>query len=296
MEYFRYPLALFVGLLAAGCERGLIEGTVRDFNGDQPLPGVAVHLEGTSSEALTDALGRFRINYIAPGELTLRFEKTNYTQGLWRGKINELTTIALDPEKEAVRLHRLPLQHGVYLFEDQRYEPTAAMEPKLLKRKESDDQVRGIQRDIAQPLITNPSPVLVVYSGDKMFPYAVQLCELEQVDVAPPSGVSGGSTYKAWVKKRDVPVETAMLDEIREQLYQVVLNEPLTPGVYAVHWGALDGNLDMDSRLFYFRYEDAAVLSAAESKEQATESAAPAPRSLESIEAEARAFVEDDEG
>ncbi len=63
--------SLFVATMAWAATTGKIAGTVVDENGD-PMPGVAVTIEGTRLGATTDANGRYFILRVSPGTYTVR--------------------------------------------------------------------------------------------------------------------------------------------------------------------------------------------------------------------------------
>jgi len=86
------PLA---GLLASGCSPAVIEGQVLDVR-QEPLPGAAVTVDGTHDQSLTNALGRYTIDF-APGKVLLRFIKTGYTPGLLELTVNEARHVEATP-------------------------------------------------------------------------------------------------------------------------------------------------------------------------------------------------------
>lgn len=63
-------------------EWGSVIGTVYDSVGNAPLPGALVMLRGTDHEGRTDSEGRFRFDFVAPGEYALSVEHRD--AGLYR--------------------------------------------------------------------------------------------------------------------------------------------------------------------------------------------------------------------
>ena len=72
---------------------------------------------------------------------------------------------------------------------------------------------------------------------------------------------------QVWVSDAAVPVTIQPLDGPDRALFRVEPVEPLTPGVYAVHWGGLDGLTGIEQRVFLFRVLDPAA--GAESQDEA---------------------------
>lgn len=58
-------------------EWGTLVGRALDFGGVQPLVGARVYLAGTGHEAVTDSLGRFRLDFVPPGTYTLAVEHSD---------------------------------------------------------------------------------------------------------------------------------------------------------------------------------------------------------------------------
>ncbi len=238
-------LRMGVGLLAvalAGCNRGMIHGTVVDLEGE-PLPGVAVEIEGTRTQALTGELGEYTV-FFPPGPITLRFMKTGYTSGRL-----ELTPRGRRVQATSVSLWRLPQDKGVYLFEDFQYLPTDWVEPEQLVTTDN-RIVYGTRRQI-QLAITEPEPMLIAH---KMQPaYDAQFCRMHLIEVTLQE--PGGEPYTREILTKDepLPIDVAPVDPPEKLLLRLRPLEPLEPGAYAVHWGALDGYRTADPRMFLFR-------------------------------------------
>jgi hypothetical protein len=87
--YFSTKTLFFKGLFAlAACllltqrlwaqATGIVSGTVRDKNTQEPLIGVSVAVEGTTLGAATDAEGRFRIAGIPTGSHNIKISLIGY--------------------------------------------------------------------------------------------------------------------------------------------------------------------------------------------------------------------------
>lgn len=64
--------------LRAGAQTGVICGTVTDAKFKEPLIGATVSIEGTSTGAITDIDGNFRIEKVQPGKYTLQASYVSY--------------------------------------------------------------------------------------------------------------------------------------------------------------------------------------------------------------------------
>src|SRR5262245_48485042 len=77
-------IAAFVFLLpgsfltALSQETGAISGTIIGSWDGQPLPGVAVTVQGTTLATTTDAQGRFQLRDVAPGVRVVRFSRSGF--------------------------------------------------------------------------------------------------------------------------------------------------------------------------------------------------------------------------
>jgi hypothetical protein len=239
------------------CDRCAVRGAVVDMNGE-PLPGVAVTAATGEAEALTNALGQYTL-YGKPGAMDLYFMKDGYTSGRLAIEIAEPRTANAVP----VSLWRLPQTAGVFLFETNRYRGAAPLQPKQFLSS-GNTFIYGTQRIPNLEETTSTAPLLLCH---RMPLYDVRFCRLHSIPASAPE--IPGSALTVWASEAAFPVEIVPLDEPERYLAQIRLSEPLTPGVYAVHWGALDGYGTTDRRMFLFRVVDAA--RAPETQEPAAE-------------------------
>lgn len=84
-------LILFLGQVAA--QKGRIEGTIIDSKTGETLPGATILIEGTTKGAIADFDGKFSINNVAPGNITLIASYISYTSK----KIPDLLVSASEP-------------------------------------------------------------------------------------------------------------------------------------------------------------------------------------------------------
>ena len=253
--------------LLAGCNRtAIVEGVVEDFQG-QALPGVNVTVRGQGVQALTNARGEYRLR-VAPGWLELDLSKTGYTPGrLATGE----TTRGWN-EIEAGALWPLPMERGVFILEEYRYLPLDRGEPKSFATREM-GKVFATTTEIERA-IEGAAPRIVCH---RMPPYDLRMHEVTQVLGADPDMDPPNYTRPIWAPSRAVPIVVSPIDELEKLLIYVQPTAPLTPGVYAVHWGALDGYTGTDPRAFLFRVVDPEAEA-----EEAEETEAPAEVEVES--------------
>lgn len=227
------------------CNRATVTGVVVDVQG-RSLPGVAVHARGGDAEALTDALGQYALK-TPPGIRGLDFLKNGYTSGHLDIDVNAARTFTAN----RVSLWCLPQTAGVFLFEDNHYRRSTPIEPERFGLK--DKSVFGTGRPSNIETTPLPQPLLICY---KMPPYDVYMSRLHPVQAM--SSQAGKGQQEAWIQEAPIRVELLPIDEPERLLLQVRTAEALQPGVYAVHWGALDGHTSTDPRMFLFRVIDPA--------------------------------------
>lgn len=265
----------------ACCNRAVVEGAVVDVQGS-PLPGVTVRASGGEAETITDALGRYALT-TRPGIRGLDFIKNGYTSGYLALEVNEARSLTAS----TVSLWCVPQGAGVFLFEDYRYRRTTPMEAERFGMQNS--ILFGVSKLPDLEATGSPEPLLVCH---RMPPYDVRMGRLHAVQAI--SSQAGKGQQEAWVQDVSISVELAPIDEPERLLLQVRAAEPLTPGVYAVHWGALEGHTTTDPRIFMFRVFDPAHPELAEpapeapkAKPKQQEAAAPAESSIDTQAADA---------
>ncbi|MEA3364180.1 MAG: carboxypeptidase-like regulatory domain-containing protein [Candidatus Hydrogenedentes bacterium] len=233
----------FVAL--AACNRSTISGKVVNIQGEA-LPGVAVHVEGTSHQALTDALGHYRVSYV-PGDIVLHFLKTGYTPGTLELSSDSHREI----EAHAVSLWELPLDKGVYLYENFRYRETTNVVPEEFV---SHDR-RKVYATRRWPEVetTSTAPLVLCY---KMPDWDVRFCRMELTELNTPLPGGGLEEAQVLAQTKTIPARLLAIDQIEGLLRQLEFPGTLQPGSYAVHWGALDGASAREPRIFMFTIVD----------------------------------------
>jgi carboxypeptidase family protein len=228
-------------VMLAGCSPSFITGTVVDFRGEA-VPGVAVTTEGKEFQAITDALGHYRIRY-APGTVVLNFLKTSYTPGALELEVDALRPI----EATTVSLWALPLEKGVYLFEDYTYRPLTRVQP---DRYFTHDRrpIHGTTR-WPETRTAYTAPVILCY---KMPSYDVRFCRIDSTELTKVRPRGREEQVEVLTNVRTIPAALEAIDQPDGLLRQLRLPGSLEPGSYAIHWGALDGRTSLDPRAFTF--------------------------------------------
>lgn len=262
MPFSKLRLGLLLSLLllcvlASSCERRLVvHGRVLDVKGEE-LPGVAVRVAGTASEALSNPLGEYALR-CPPRTLEISYIKSGYTPG----------RLVLDPEQpqsgnkkllrevtvSEVQLWPLPPRPGVYLYRDYRYTETTRIEPKRYRAK-SGGEIFGTKK-LPDLLMEDRQPRLIACNLPS---YDAQIYRLEEVEAQQPEASGDVFPEKVWAGVESIPVFTKPIDEPEQLLLELELGRPLELGTYAVHWGALDGHISTNETarlIFLFRVID----------------------------------------
>ena len=240
-SFFKLCILMGITALSLGCPRNVIEGTVTDVKGNT-LPGVIVAIEGGNAEAVTNALGRYKISYL-PGDITLGFAKTGYTPG--RLEVGNVTS---NVEADVMTLWALPYNAGVYLFENYRYRNTASFEPKRFKTQNF-GVIYGFRKTPEIEIQSN-EPTLICY---KMQRSGISCNRMDKKKIRPEGISDKEKPLEVFTKGRKISFEQVIMDKPQRRLVQLKFSEELEPGVYALHWGALSGYTTTDKRIFTFK-------------------------------------------
>lgn len=249
-------LLLFAGaLVIAGCDpRVAVTGEVRNVDGE-PLPGVSVKAEAAQAFGVTNGNGVFgrRPNLLAvpPGPWELVYIKSGFTTAYQEIETGDARTVEAPP----VTLWPLPAARGVYLLEGIHYTSLTRATPERY-RALNGGAAYGLNEKIRPEVELAESPAFFV--SHKMATYDWQLSRLETVRVfrpgveAPPSGeeVDESLTESIWAAAVRLPVETIPVDLPERLLWQIRPAVPMQPGVYAIHWGALDGDSTTEESVY----------------------------------------------
>ncbi|HRI88769.1 MAG TPA: carboxypeptidase-like regulatory domain-containing protein [Candidatus Hydrogenedentes bacterium] len=291
----RYLLPIML-ILLAGCDGAVIDGVVIDGR-DQALPGVAVRVEGTPYETLTNGRGEYRVRYVPNKELQVRFAKTGYTSFALPIEAQQDTKPFVAPR---VRLAQLPEGPGVFLYENFDYVRTTFVTPDQLKRKSDATIVFGtLRKDLTETLKRAPS--IGIYRGYQIPVHGIRMNRLEETEVLPLPGYSGSEGNFAWTRGPEIAIDIRPVDSSDKtgaQLLQVWFPRELDYGAYAIHWGALDGDaMSEERRMFCFKVVETLTPPEKIDDPTATDATTTVGESAESAPAEeVTAPAEDDEG
>ena len=237
-----------LSLLATGCEpRAVIDGTVTNVQGEG-LPGVAVMADAAGQQVTTNALGQYSLP-LPPGTWTIDFAKTGYAPA--QREVADLTrgTTQVDP----IALWHLPISAGVYFFEDYRYQPLDRRDVKRYVTAEGGDTLFAITQP-PERITLSRLPRLLCY---RLFSYDLAVHRLEQTEAVPARAAGSGQVWNVWAPVERIPALPGTVDQPRELLLRVDVGAPLEPGVYAVHWGALEGHTSTHPRVYVFEVVEA---------------------------------------
>lgn len=242
-------ILLASAVLVSGCLRPVVTGRVVNLQGEG-LPGVVVREKDSSNSTLTDAIGYYSIGY-RPGSLLFYFSKTGYTAGQLQLAVEKSRRV----EARDIALWQLPSRTGVYLFEGYRYLETTRAEPQRLFLTEGDLVYATTQQPATGSATT--TPLIVCYKTPK---YDARLSRLKRVQVKRSATDTEG--FEAWTEAGTMRADLRPIDEAQGLLLQLALERPLDPGLYAVHWGALEGQSFLDKRVYLFRVDEPAEVVA----------------------------------
>lgn len=235
-------LLVCLGPALAGCTFRTIEGKVVDVSGEA-LPGVAVQVRDTPYQALTDAHGRYAIAY-SPGEVVLDFMKSGYTPA----RLELDATGSEEIVARDVEMWRLPRDSGVYEFHEYLYEPFDNVKAERYAATDRNTILYGSKRKEVSA-VSGSQPMIIAYRTPD---YNVRLYRLKLLEMMHESSEQERTKIEAWVPSGAVPVTVVPIDEPERLLLHLRYDGALEPGRYAVHWGALDGETSLDSRVYLF--------------------------------------------
>lgn len=238
LHIFRKPL-IFLILVMAGCTQGQLTGVVRNIEGEE-LPGVSIQVPGTDISAVSNALGEYTLS-VEPGEHELIFAKTGYTISSLSVRKNE---VGNSPVPD-VMLWNLPPQKSVYLYHDTQYTETTRVTPQRFYMQDGTIDY-GVRSDPDTETPFNV-PQILFYRTPR---YDVRLSRLHE-EIAKLTN-DDSQTFPVWTAAGTVGVNLQPVEPADPTLLKLDLDQPLQPGRYAIHWGALEGYDTIDARIYMF--------------------------------------------
>lgn len=272
-------LGVFIVVLAvglAGCSPQVaLTGLVTDEAGS-PLPGVSVKVTGTEFFAISNGNGLFGLRpgrlTVPPGSWDLYYMKTGFTSATQTIATGEGRSFEVPP----ILLWPLPSARGIYDYKAHRYVEWTRVEPERFLREDK-SVVFGTLLD---PSFRVPEGLNRIV-GFRVSPYDWRMSRLEQVPVyreGPDGEVASGGTEAIWAESVRVPVQALPIDEPEQLLWEIRPSRPLGPGVYAIHWGAFEGDPATDASAYLVEVYDPAAVEAPAAA--ATPAVAEAPESV----------------
>lgn len=238
----RYSCLAIIIMLPA-CYRTGVSGVVGNIQGEA-LPGVVVQVSDEEGQATTDARGHYRIRP-SSSDATLDFSKTGYAPA----------RIRLDPDTRRqathgdVQMWRLPESAGVYLFDDRRYKQMSWVIPRQFFM--SDGTVAYGTRSEPDAETHTSEPMILCYHTPR---YDARLSRL--VRAKPMQPAAKAAAFDIWTAGGTIDADLVPVDQPQGMLRRLRIDRPLEPGAYAVHWGALEGYITLENRIFMFQVSE----------------------------------------
>lgn len=262
-------LALSAALLSGCGPEVSVQGLVYNLQ-NEPLPGVSVRVETLGAFSVSNGNGVFgrRPNTLGvpPGEWELTYFKTGFTTARQTIQTGEGRLLEVQP----VQLWPLPSGKGVYALNGLRYESFTRANPERHVRP-NNTPVYGTK--IEPELALSAAPELII--SHRMATYDWQLSRLEPLKVLR-EGVEAASTpepdtdkkksdktasddsrtEEIWAAAVRLPIQAVPIDEPEQELWRITPSVELGPGLYAIHWGAFDGDMTTEPVAYLLRIID----------------------------------------
>lgn len=281
LSAFRVVGILALCAAAAGCDPKVsLQGLVTNVEGE-PLPGVSVKVEAAQAFGVTNGNGLFgkRPNTVnvPPGKWDLVYIKSGFTTAQQQVDAAKTGVLQVPP----VALWPLPAAKGVYILDGSHYRPLTRVTPDR-HRSLAGSPVFGVK--LAPELNVNEAPAYFI--SHKMANYDWRLSRLEKVDVLRPGvevdtssgkALPEGVTDSIWAEGVRLPIDALPIDLPERLLWRISTPASMGPGVYALHWGALDGDTTTEESAYLFgiRAPEAPEAVAPDTTPGATEAAPP---------------------
>ncbi|MCH7960664.1 MAG: carboxypeptidase regulatory-like domain-containing protein [Candidatus Hydrogenedentes bacterium] len=242
-------ILLCAAMTLTGCDRVALQGRVTTIQGEA-LPGVAVYESKVDDGRLTNARGGYRL-LRSPGPVLLRFSKTGYSPAEFELNVKPGKTVSVP----TIRMWQLPERAGVYILDESGYTETTWVNPKNFFMAEG-GMAYATRREPAATAV-GTAPQIICYKTPR---YNARLSRLRRAEAK--LGAGDTQTFEVWTAGGTIPVDLVPVDEPEGMLLRLRTEQALDPGVYAVHWGALDGYTTLESRAFMLTIAPEAVAPA----------------------------------
>jgi hypothetical protein len=235
----KFWLLSVLTLICAGCTESVLHGIVRNIEGET-LPGVSIRVSGSDAHAVSNARGEYALA-VQPGQHTATYAKSGYTLS----RLEFSKTLDDTGPIPDVKLWNLPPQNSVFLYSDTIYTPTTWVIPKQFYMSDGTIDY-GTQR-IAEAITDSAAPAILFYRTPR---YDARLTRLQEKEAQLPQ--DDKQTFNIWAAGGTMGIDLKPVDPADPTLMKLELLDPLEPGVYAIHWGALDGYTVIDERIYIF--------------------------------------------
>lgn len=269
-------------LVAAGCDPKVsLQGLVTNLEGE-PLPGVSVKIEAAQAFGVTNGNGIFgkRPNTVSvpPGTWELVYIKSGFTSAQQPLEARNPGLLEVPP----VALWPLPAAKGVYILDGDHYNPLTRVTP---ERHRTPENAPLFGTKLSPELDLDEAPAYFI--SHKMANYDWHLSRLEKVEVlrpgVEPDALTGtdqpeGLTETIWAESVRLPIDALPVDLPERLLWRIAPAAPMGPGVYALHWGALDGDTTTEESAYLISIQDPSVESEPDAEVTPTSEEAAAPQ------------------
>lgn len=236
---WRIVAGILMPITLAACSQSGLQGVVRNVEGEA-LPGVSIQVSGSDIAAVSNGRGEYALA-LTPGPHTISYAKSGYTMSRLSLSDGE-TDLETIPD---VNLWNLPPQNSVYLYHNTLYTPTTWVIPKRYYMSDGTIDF-GTQRE-AEAVTDRAAPTILFYRTPR---YDARLTRLQEKEAQLPQ--DDKQVFNIWAAGGTVGVTLNPVDPADPTLMKLELLEPLEPGMYAIHWGALEGNTVIDERIYLF--------------------------------------------
>ena len=243
MAALRACATVLAMIALAACERAIVEGRALNPQGEA-LPGVIVRLSDTGRQDLTEARGRYRLT--ADGSrstVRLLLSKSGYAPTQLEVELRGRMLISAP---DAV-LWPLPLNPGVYTMDGRKYIPADWVLPRQYYLEDGSSAFGAELPETLRAHADGQALSIVCFRTPR---YNARLSRLASANATIPGG--GSEPIEVWVESGTVGAGLRPIDQPEAHLLSVMVDRALEPGIYAVHWGAMEGYTTLDNRVYVF--------------------------------------------
>lgn len=240
---FRVVSLLSLACAFTSCERAIVEGRATNAQGEA-LPGVVVRIDGTDRQDLSDARGRYRLTTSRTrSRAHLQLSKSGYAPAELDIELGKRMLVAA-PD---ATLWPLPLNPGIYAVNDHQYVATDWVVPKQYYLKDGSSAFAAELPETLRASVIADRLDIVCFRTPR---YNARLSRLAPAEATVPG--SDAAPQRVWVESGTIDAGLVAVDLPEGNLLRVTVDRPLEPGVYGVHWGAMEGYATIETRVYAF--------------------------------------------